>query len=400
MRLRTLRRRFALGFFLLLAVPLGCAEQAAPPERGPAVVAVSQPIVRDVTDQAVFTGRTEAVESVQVRARVSGYLQDVLFQAGQEVKEGQQLFQIDPTIYQAALEKARAEVAQYQSEVTLSTQEYERGRRLTGTGAVSREEFEKLASQRERASANLAAARATVTTTAQNLTWTKVISPINGKAGVNLLTKGNLVIADQTLLTTIVSQDPMYVYFDVDESTVLRVQELIRKGRVVSYQKAAYPVAIGLTSESGFPRHGVIDYVSNQVNPGTGTLNVRGKFANADRVLTPGLFVRVRLPIGGPHRAVLVTDRALGSDQGQRFLLVVDADNHVVRRDVRVGALHDGGLREIRAGLNPDEWVIVDGLLRVRPGLTVAPTRGPMPAGPVDAAASPAAPPAAPAPKS
>jgi RND family efflux transporter MFP subunit len=343
------------------------------------VVTVSQPLQRPVTDYAMFTGRTAAVESVEVRARVSGYLQDIAFQPGEEVKAGQLLFQIEPRIYQAALDKAQADVKQFQAQVALAKSEYERATKLATSQAISREDFEKFAAQRDQAIANLAAAKAVVETADQNLAWTKVTAPVAGKTSVNLLTKGNLVVADQTLLTTIVSQDPMYVYFDVDESTVLHIQRLIRAGKVTSYRDAQYPVEIGLSNEKGFPHRGVIDYVSNQVNTGTGTLNVRGTFPNQDRVLTPGLFCRVRIPVGRPHQAILVTDRALGSDQGQRFVLVVDAKNEVVRRDVAIGALHDGGLREITSGLNPDEWVIVDGLLRVRPGVTVEPRRQPMP---------------------
>jgi len=378
----------ALLFLIVAALPVGCGRSDADtPTAGPAVVTVSQPVEREVTDFAHFTGRTAAVESVDVRARVSGYVQDVTYQAGQEVKQGHVLFQIDPTVYQAALDKAEADVKVYQAQVNFLTEEHERNRRLVATGAVSREEYQRVAAQREQALANLAGARAAVRTARQNLAWTKVTSPIDGRTGVNLLTKGNLVVADQTVLTTIVSQDPMYAYFDVDENIMLHVRRLIREGKATSYEKAAYPVAIGLSSEQGYPHQGTIDYVSNQVNPGTGTLNVRGKFPNTDRILTPGLFCRVRVPIGKPHRALLVTDRALGSDQGQPFLLLVDANNQVVRRDVQTGARQDGGLREITDGLKRDDWVIVDGLLRVRPGVTVEPRRQPMPTHPASSGA-------------
>ncbi len=390
----TLRRTLALFSLLLTATLVGCPEPTGqPPAQAPAVVTVSQPVRREVTDFAHFTGRTAAIDEVSVRARVSGYITDVTYQPGQEVKAGQVLFQIDPTIYQAALDKAEGSVRQYEAEVTLASAELERNRRLLGTVAISREDYEKTVAQRDQASANLASAKAAVKTARQNLEWTKVTSPVAGKAGVNLLTKGNLVVADQTQLTTVVSVDPIYAYFDVDESTMLRVQRLIRQGKVISYQKAAYPVFVGLANEEGYPHRGTIDYVSPKVNPSTGTLNVRGVFPNKDRVLTPGQFVRVRVPIGGPHPALLVTDRALGSDQGQRYLLVVDDKNEVDRRDVQVGALHDGGLREITSGLQPGEWVIVDGLLRVRPGVTVEPRRRPMPTQPAGTAgpATPAA---------
>lgn len=375
---------FRLAPTLALAaavLAVGCQEPGLPAP-APPVVTVSRPVARDVTDFAAFTGRTAAVESVEVRARVSGYIKEVAYQPGQEVKEGQLLFQIDPVIYQAAVDKARSAVTQYQAEVNLLAAEYERNRRLVGTGAVSREDYEKIAAQREQASANLAGAKAQVQTAQQNLTWTKVTSPIVGKADVNRLTKGNLVVADQTVLTTVVSMDPMYVYFDVDEGTMLRVQGLIRQGKATSYREAAYPVHVGLSSETGYPHQGTIDYVSNQVSTATGTLNVRGKLANADRVLTPGLFVRVRVPIGRPHRALLVADRAVGRDQGQPYLLVVDGDDRVARHDVRLGARHEGGLREVTEGLSESDWVVVDGLLRVRPGVPADPQQRPMPQGP------------------
>jgi len=334
---------------------------------------------REITDHADFTGRVAAVESVDVRARVSGYLKEVAFQAGQEVKEGQLLFLIEPVVYEAALQKAEAEVSQYTAQLRLAESEAQRSQQLLGSKAVAQEDVEKIMAQRLQATANLEAAKAMVRTAKENLGWTRVLAPVAGKTGVNLLTKGNLVVADQTLLTTLVSQDPMYIYFNVDERTMLRAQELIRQGKATSYQQAAYPVLAGLANEEGFPHKGVVDFVSNQVQTGTGTLNVRGKFPNQDRKLTPGVFARVRIPIGQQHKALLVTDRALGSDQGRPFLLVVGTDNQVARRDVEVGTLHEGGLREIKAGLGSGEWVVVEGLLRVRPGLIAAPQRQPMP---------------------
>jgi RND family efflux transporter MFP subunit len=362
------------------AVLAGCQPTAAPPPAmAPTVVTVSQPLERKVTDFVNFTGRTAAVESVEVRARVSGYIEEVSFQPGQEVKAGQALFKIDPTIYRAAVAKAQADVNLYDAQVKLAVSELERSRRLFTNQAIAREDYEKAQATQQQAIASLAAAKAALTTAQQNLAWTTVSSPIAGKTGVNLLTKGNLVVADQTLLTTVVSQDPMYVYFDVDEATVLRVQKLIREGKATSYQKAAYPIDVGLANEAGYPHHGIIDFVSNQLNRATGTLSVRGQLPNPDRVMTTGLFARVRLPIGRPHPAVLVTDRALGSDQGQRYLLLVDDKNEVGRRDVEIGGLHDGALREITSGVQPTDWVVVEGLLRVRPGITVEPHRRPMP---------------------
>ena len=198
-----------------------------------------------------------------------------------------------------------------------------------------------------------------------------MIAPVAGRASVNLLTKGNLVVADQTLLTTIVSQDPMYVYFDVDTSTMLRVKKLIREGKVKSYEEADYPVEIGLPSETGYPHRGRIDYVSNQVTPGTGTLNVRGNFPNADRVLTPGLYVHVRIPVGPPHKAMLVADRRARQRPGT----ALPPDRRRQESGRSSGRSHRRGFttavsaKSLR-GCGDSEWVIVDGLLRVRPGAT------------------------------
>jgi RND family efflux transporter MFP subunit len=362
-----IRLRGLLTLTLLNASALGCSNAGPAPPAAAPVVTVSRPLEKNVTDQATFTGRTAAVESVDVRARVSGYVDEIDYRPGQEVKAGQVLFRIDPTIYEAALQKAKADVNQFKAQVRLGESDLKRSKRLVKVDAIAQEEVDKIVAQHDQAIANEAAAEAAEKTAAENLEWTKVTAPVSGRTSVNLLTKGNLVVADQTLLTTIVSQDPMYVYFDVDTSTMLRVKKFIREGKVQSYEVADYPVEIGLPSETGYPHRGKIDYVSNQVTPGTGTLNVRGNFANPDRILTPGLFVRVRVPVGPPHRAMLVADRALGSDQGQPYLLTVDDKNEVVRRDVKVGGLYEGGLREITAGLAASEWVIVDGLLRVRP---------------------------------
>jgi RND family efflux transporter MFP subunit len=353
-------------------------------------VTVSRPLSGKVTDYAYFTGRTKAIESVEVRAQVGGYLTKVAYDPGQEVKKGQLLFQIDPTVYEAARDKAKADVALYAAQKRLQDIQVTRQRQLVGRG-IAQEELDKTIALRDQAIANMAAAEAALRTAEQNLAWTRVTSPIDGKTSVNLLTVGNLVVANQTLLATVVSQDPMYAYFDVDERTVLHVQKLIREGKVKSYQKAKYPVDVGLANEEGYPHHGVIDYVGNQVNTGTGTLTVRGVFRNPLiagrlRVLSPGLFLRVRIPVGPAHGALLVTDRALGSDQGQKYLLVVNARNEVERRDVEAGARYNG-LRVITAGLRPDEWVIVDGLLRVRPGVPVEPRRQPMPTSPAAAKA-------------
>ena len=215
-----------------------------------------------------------------------------------------------------------------------------------------------------------------------NLDYTRVIAPVSGRVSRYVVTVGNLIQSgDQnngTLLTTIVSVDPIYAYFDMDERTVLRVRQLIREGKAKSASQTAWPVAMGLATEEGFPHRGTINFEDNQVNPRTGTLRVRGVFSNKNEALSPGFFARVRVPIGNAHRALLVTDRALDTDLGQKVLYVVNEKNEVVSRTVQPGALH-GGLREITGGLKPGERVIVSGLQQVRPGVTVEPTLLDMP---------------------
>jgi RND family efflux transporter MFP subunit len=214
------------------------------------------------------------------------------------------------------------------------------------------------------------------------LEWTKVIAPVAGRVSRTYVTQGNLVQAgDQgggTLLTTLVSIDPMYAYYDVDEHTALRVRQMIREGKSESIRDSGGPVSLGLANEEGHPHQGTIDFVDNQVNPRTGTIRLRGNFPNQDQVLLPGFFVRIRTPVGKPHQAMLVTERAIDTDQGQKIVYVVNDKNEVVARPIKLGVLHDG-LREIADGLKPDDKVIVNGLQQVRPGLVVEPKLVDMP---------------------
>jgi RND family efflux transporter MFP subunit len=345
-------------------------------------VTVSRPVERDVTDHADFTGRTAAVDSVEVRARVLGYLDKVHFKEGALVKKGDLLFEIDPRPYRADLGRAEGTVAQYDARVRRTEHDYRRVKSLLTRGAVGQEEYDRYEADYREAAANLDVARANRDLAALNLEYSRIIAPVSGRVSRYVVTVGNLIQSgDQnggTLLTTIVSVDPMYVYFDVDERTVLRIRQLIREGKASSAQETEWPVALGLATEEGFPHEGTIDFEENQVNPKTGTLRVRGVFPNKYEALSPGFFARVRLPIGAAHRALLVTDRAIDTDQGQKVLYVVNPKNEVISRAVRLGALHDG-LREITAGLEAGERVIVTGLQQVRPGLTVEPKLVDMP---------------------
>lgn len=370
-----------LGFCLVLT---GCARAPSEAPAAPVPVTVSYPVERNVTDYADFTARTAAVDSVEVRARVWGYLDKVNFQEGALVNKGDVLFEIDPRTYKAALAQAEGNLTSLQARLNRLDADQARAQYLVGRGAVSREEYEKIAGDRGEAAASSEALRAAVHQAKLDLEYTKVIAPVSGRVSRYVVTQGNLIQSGQngggTLLTTIVSVDPIYAYFDVDERTVLRVRQLIREGKATSAREAEWPVALGLATEEGFPHQGTINFVDNQVNPKTGTLRVRGVFPNSYEALSPGFFARVRVPIGRAHPALLVTDRAIDTDQGQKVLYVVNEKDEVVSRPVRLGALHDG-LRAIEDGLKPGERVIVNGLQMVRPGVTVAPKLVDMPNG-------------------
>jgi RND family efflux transporter MFP subunit len=369
-----------LGFSLAVT---GCARAPAEaPPAAPVTVTVSYPVERDVTDQAEFTARIAAVDSVDVKAHVWGYLDKVNFKEGALVKKGDVLFELDPRPYEALLNQAKAKVRQDEAQLAFDEAEYQRNLLLVRTASVSRSDFDKSVAARDVDIANIAADKAAVASNELNLQYTKVTAPVSGRVSRYNVTVGNLIQSgDQgggTLLTTIVSVDPMYAYFDVDERTIQRIGQLTRQGNARSASETVWPVSLGLATEEGFPHQGTINFVDNQVNPKTGTLRVRGVFPNKDEALSPGFFGRVRVPVGLPHKALLVSDRALDTDQGQKILYVVNDKNEVVSRPVRVGALHDG-LRAIEDGLKPGERVIVNGLQLVRPGITVEPKLVDMP---------------------
>src|SRR5262245_4161553 len=365
-----------LGICLLLVLA-GCGRPAVevPVDELPSV-SVSPAVERDVTDYAEFTGRLAAVDSVEVRAHVWGYLEKVNFKEGAIVNKGDVLFELDARPYQALLEQAKAKVAQDEAQFTYDEAEYQRNLSLVGKGAVAKSDFDKTAAARNVDVANIAADKATVRQRELDLEYTKVRAPVSGRISRYNVTVGNLIQSgDQgggTLLTTIVSVDPIYAYFDVDENTVLRVIKLIREGRADSARNGGLPVGLALANEEGFPHQGMINFVDNQLNAKTGTLRLRGVFRNEDQHLAPGLFVRVRAPIGRPHPSLLITERALDNDQGQKIVYIVDAKNEVTDRSVKTGALHNG-LREVADGLAPGERVVVSGVSQVRPGIRVEP---------------------------
>jgi RND family efflux transporter MFP subunit len=378
-----LRIRVPFGLAVGLAIGLsGCARAPAAAPAESTQVDVSYPLEQQITDYVEFTGRTAAVDSVELRARVWGYLDKVNFQEGALVKKGDVLFEIEPRTYQAALEQAEGNVLQYEARLTRLDADVARAEQLLKKGSMSREEYDRTVGDRGEAAGLLAGYRGAAARARLDLEYTKVIAPVSGRVSRYVVTVGNLVQAgDQgggTLLTTIVSVDPMYVYFDADEHTVLRVRQLIREGKAKSARDAEMPVQLGLANDHGFPHKGIVNFVDNQVNPKTGTLRLRGVFHNEDEALSPGYFARVRVPVGFPHQALLVSERALDTDQGQKVLYIVSEKNEVVSRPVRLGGIHDG-LREITGGVEPGERVIVNGLQQVRPGATVEPNLVDMP---------------------
>jgi RND family efflux transporter MFP subunit len=339
----------------------GCARApSAAPAAAPIPVTVSYPVERYVTD----------------------YADKVNFKEGALVTKGDVLFEIDPRTYQAMLDQARATVVLAEAQLRFKESQFKRDEKLVLTGAVTREEYEQVMSERDVAAATIASAKADQARRQLDLDFTRVLAPVSGRVSRMVVTPGNLVQSgDQaggTLLTTIVSVDPMYAYFDVDERTVQRVGLSIREGKAESDPNSEWPVTLGLATEEGFPHRGTVNFVDNQVNPKTGTLRVRGVFPNEDQSLSAGFFARVRVPIGPPHQALLVSDRALDTDQGQKILYAVNDKNEVVSRPIRVGALHDR-LRAIEDGLKQGERVIVNGLQLVRPGITVEPKLVDMP---------------------
>jgi len=356
----------------------GCKSEATTAQQAPAPqVSVASALERDVTEWDEFTGRLEAVESVEVRPRVTGYIESVNFTEGSTVKKGDLLFVIDPRPYQAELSKAEAELARAVARSELAVADEGRSAKLLDIKAVSREEYDSRINATREAKADVAAARAAVDSAKLNLEFTHITAPISGRVSKAAVTAGNLVTGGSNtaaLLTTVVSLDPMYVTFEGDEQIYLKYNELSRRGERSSSRDAANPVLMGLANENGYPHHGAMVFVDNQVDPRTGTIRARASFENKDGFLTPGLFARVKLLGHNSYRAVLVDDRAIGTDQSQKFVYVIDAQNKITYRPVTVGRLNDG-LRIVEKGLQPGETVVVNGLQRVRPGVVVAPER-------------------------
>lgn len=358
--------------FALVGVT-GCQPPVSkPPAPTPPEVLYATPVLQTVTEFEEFTGRTWAVDTVEIRSRVSGYLEEVKFDDGALIEKGELLFVVDDRSFEAQVDRADAAVAQYKARIARLKRQEQRAQNLVQTQAITEEAFDAIVADRHEAEASLAAAVADQEIARLNLSYTKVTSPIAGRISRRLVDPGNLVTADTTVLATIITVDPIYVYFDMDERTVLRLRRLLQDGLIKSVRDSAVEVQIALSDESDFTHRGTVDFVDNQVDPSTGTLRFRAEVRNKNLFFSPGLFVRVRFPIGEPRPAVMVPEEALATDQGQRFLYVIGEDDKVEYRRVKTGLLVDGK-RVIHEGVEPTERVIVTGLQRIRPGMQVAP---------------------------
>jgi gold/copper resistance efflux system membrane fusion protein len=364
---------FILGWLFFVPRGGGVREAAA---SGPAAVPApevqaAEVVTRELPDTAEFTGTLAAVHNVELRPRVGGYIAAVRFAEGGLVEKGQVLFALDARPFEAALEQAQAQLRQAQERRALAVRRAERGERLRAEGIMSQADFDTLAAERADSSAAVEAARAAARTARINLEDTRVRAPISGRAGQALVTEGNLVSggsAGATLLTTIVSVDPLHVTFDVDEPTYLRVATA--EARQADGRVAGVPVHVALAGDEGFTREARLDFLGNRVDPTSGTARARALLSNPDGRLAPGLFARVRLQTGAARPTVLVSDVAVGTDQQGRYVLVVKPDQSVEQRRVELGAGVDG-LRVVRRGLAAGERVVLKGF--ARPGMTVNP---------------------------
>jgi multidrug efflux system membrane fusion protein len=360
-----------LALAALLPIALSaCTSEAAPAAPPPPEVSVATVLTKEVAQWDEFTGRVAAVETVELRPRVSGYVQRVAYHEGQDVKKGDLLFVIDPRPYRAALDQALANLEKARAEQSLAQMQDKRAQSLIEAKAISREEFEIRKAASSQGNAGVRAAEAAVAASRLDLQFTEVRSPIDGRAGRALVTEGNLAQTDATLLTTLVSQDPMYIYFESDEQAFLRYADLARKGERDGVRN---PVRIGLANEDGYPHDGAVDFIDNQVDAKTGTIRARAVVSNPDRVFTPGLFARVQLKGTGKFKALLIDDKAVLTDQDRKYVYVLGPNNTAARKDIVPGSMIDG-LRVVQSGLSPTDKVIVHGVQKVfMPGMPVSP---------------------------
>ena len=369
--------RRALTGLLIMSTLTGCKRHASGPGGPPAAatpeVTVAKPIARHLKDWDEFTGRLTSRKRVEVHSRVSGYITQVSFKEGTEVKAGDLLFTIDPRPYEAIVERAEAMLAQARSAADVASVEARNATALRQGQAISVEESERRLKSATGELAGVRGAEAALRAAKLDLEFTQIRAPISGRISDARVTEGNLVSGgtqNTTLLTTIVELDPIYCEIEADERSVLKYREMHKTGERVSALFARVPAEMALINQEGWPHHGEVDFVDNQINPATGTIRARAVFPNADRLMAPGFFAKIRIPGGGEYDGLLIRDAAVGDDQGNSFVWVLDAEDKAVYRPVTLGPLLDG-LRIVRSGLQADERVIVLGLMSVRNGVKV-----------------------------
>ena len=378
-----LRQFWLATAFLALVVALlpGCNLAVAPQVPPAPTVTVSQPVQRDVIRWDQYSGYLSSPKTVSVNARISGLIEEAPFQEGAVVHEGDLLFKIDPRPFQADLDNKKAAVAQAKALADKTKADFERSAMLLKTRVIAQADYDNTKAAYLEAAASLNAAEAALETSRLYLEWTEVRAPITGRVSRMNVTVGNLVnggSGQATALTTIVSIDPLYCYINVPQSAALRYQELALQEQKSNVAGAKIGCFLQLENETNFPHHGVIDFVDNQVDVNTGTMQIRCVFANPTTIMTPGLFTLTRIPASGRYQALLIPDAAVNTDQNERYLLIVGANDVVKQRPVKLGALF-GSLRSITDGLKPGEWVIVNGMLSAMPGAKVNPHEVPVP---------------------
>lgn len=374
------------GLLTILVVAVaGCAKPPPPAaEAPPPAVTVAHPIEEEVQDFEEFTGRVEGSQFVQIRARVSGYLDTIYFKPGTLVKEGDKLFQIDPRPYAATLEQAEGSLGQAKARLARLKQDLERAEPLVARKVMPAQEYDRIVGDNREAEAAINTAQAAVHSAKLNLEFTTIKAPIDGLVSREMITVGNLVQADQTILTSIVDHDPVHVYYDIDEATVLRLRKMILEGKLKTARDTRLPVVMALGDSEGFPYEGYVDFVDNRLDPTTGSIRIRAVFPNPTLegnavAITPGMFARVRVNLGPKYRGLLIAQRAVVADQGQKVALVVTDDNNKVSlRPLVLGQQLDNGMIVVKKGLKLDDRVIVRGVQRARPGQPVTPETGDM----------------------
>jgi len=377
---------FCLGLCAVLSAALSGCRKSTPQAQaqGPLPVNVITAIEKDVTEWDEYTGRIEAVESVDIRPRVSGYITEIPFKAGSLVKKDELLFVIDRRPYQADLDQASAEVERAEAQLKLAQIEVNRAKELRAKSTISASEFDQKAASFQVASAALRAAQVAKASAALNFEFTEIRSPIDGRVSNERVTVGNLVqpgAADSSILTTVVSTDPLYVYMDADENSVLKYIKLDQEGKRPSARAQRIAVFAQLANETGFPHEGVIEFVDNRMDPNTGTLRARAVFKSWSDLLTPGFFVRTRVHGAETYRAVLVDDKVISSQQGVKYVFVVKPDNSIERRNIETGPLFEGK-RIVKMGLKDGERVVSTRLQILQPGMPVQPLPEQKPAAP------------------